>query len=226
MAWVAIGTAVVGGVASAYSANKASKASKGGGGGGGGGSSEPRRSVTSGGSSSTNYLDPRMEALIYGQGGIIPNASDWYKKNSSGMNEKMLTGMNNQWNQLGASKQGFDQMQNLGMGMMGGGVAGNPFTGGGGMQRQPMQQQPMYQQPTQNMAYAPANFTQSAAQPFTMPEQMQAPSIQGGAAGGGGGGGGEEELPWATIVPVTAPVGTGTKPKRPAPEAWDPYNYG
>lgn len=130
---------------------------------------------SSGGSHTQQMLDPRMEQAIYGAGGIMPNAAAWYAKNQSGLNDQMVTGMNNQWNQLGASAQGFNQMQNLGMGLIGGGAAGNPFTGGGGIAKQ-------------NLQYTPAQFGSGTTSPFTMPA-APTPSM-GGAYGGGGGGGG------------------------------------
>jgi hypothetical protein len=141
--------------------------------------SQTTNSSSSHGSSTQHKIDPRMEQAIYGAGGIMPNASAWYAQNQSGLNDKMVTGMNNQWNQLGASKQGFDQMQNLGMGLMGGGTAGNPFTGGGGIA-------------PQNLTYKPAEMSNSASpnSPFTMPVAAPAPSMSAGAPSGGGGGGG------------------------------------
>ena len=142
-------------------------------------------SNSSHGSSTQNRIDPRMEQAIYGAGGIMPNATAWYMKNQSGLNDKMVTGMNNQWNQLGASKQGFDQMQNLGMGLMSGGVAGNPFTGGGGIA-------------PQQMSYKPAEFGGSSVSGSGVSSPFAMPTTQGPAAamppsygGGGGGGGGE-----------------------------------
>lgn len=174
MTWVAIGTAVVGGVVS-YASRPDEPAS---GGSGGQAKNEAARSVTSGGSSSKSYIDPRMENMLYGQGGVIPNAQNWYQQNQSGLNDKMITGMNNQWNQLGASKQGFDQMQNMGMGLMGGGVAGNPFTGGGGMAKQDVQ----------NMMYKPAAQEASGGQnQFQMPAPYSAPTMAAQPSYGGGG---------------------------------------
>jgi hypothetical protein len=79
-----------------------------------------------------NTVDPRFAEYMYGQNGVLPSAQNWYSNNKTGLNSQMLTGMDNQWKQLGNSAQGFNQMQNLGMGLMGGGVASNPFTGGGG----------------------------------------------------------------------------------------------
>ena len=117
-----------------------------------------------------NKIDPRMDPYIYGDGGILPSASAWYSQNQTGLNPQMLAGLNNQWSQLGASKSGYDTMQNLGLSMMGGGVAGNPFSNGtmanGGTMPSAgagiPQGIPATQQP-----YHPAQF--NGAGPFTMP---------------------------------------------------------
>ena len=170
MTWVSLGVAAIGAVGGAMSKPS-----------GGGGSQQERpqtaTSTTSGGSSSQSYIDPRMENILFGTGGIIPSATDWYNQNSSGTNEQMITGMNNQWNQLGASRQGFNQMQNLGMGLMGGGVAGNPFTGGGGIAPQQVQ-------------YTPATFNAGTENPFTQREQKPMSVLPTASSGGGGGDGG------------------------------------
>lgn len=78
----------------------------------------------------SNQIDPRLEPYIYGANGVLPAAADWYSKNKTGMNSQMQQGSNNQASQLAASKPGFDQMQNLGLGLLSGGVAGNPFSQG------------------------------------------------------------------------------------------------
>ena len=154
--------------------------------------SQTTNSSSSHGSSTQNRIDPRMEQAIYGAGGIMPNASAWYAQNQSGLNDKMVTGMNNQWNQLGASTQGFNQMQNLGMGLMGGGSAGNPFTGGGGIA-------------PQQLSYKPADFSGGGgASTFATPT-AQAPAaamLPSYGGGGGGGGGGELTYPTAQAVPM------------------------
>lgn len=170
MTWVALGVAAIGAVGGAMSKPS-----------GGGGSQQERpqiaTSTTSGGSSSQSYIDPRMENILYGAGGIIPSATDWWNENSSGTNEQMITGMNNQWNQLGASRQGFNQMQNLGMGLMGGGSAGNPFTGNGGVAAQQVQ-------------YTPATFDAGTENPFVQREQKPMSVLPTASSGGGGGGDG------------------------------------
>jgi hypothetical protein len=131
---------------------------------GGGGSSQTQ--------ATQQTLDPRMESAIYGDGGLVKGAQDWYSQNKTGLNNQMLTGMNNQWNQHGASQQGFNQMQSAGMGLMGQSVAGNPFASGysggtnfgsGGLLANPQQ-------------YQPAQQASGGVNPFSMPVQAAAPT--------------------------------------------------
>ena len=131
-----------------------------------------------------NQIDPRLEPYIYGANGSLPAAQDWFSKNKSGMNSQMQQGLTNQASQYAASKPGFDQMQNLGLGLMGGGVAGNPFSQGysGGTNFAPMgrsntagQNQPQAQQTTQ--AYTPAVFDSApVTAPSSTPAATQAPA--------------------------------------------------
>ena len=79
---------------------------------------------------SQTTIDPRLSDAIYGANGSVPAAQDWYKQNKSGLNSQSMQGLNNQASQLAASKAGYDQMQNLGLGLLSGGVAGNPFSQG------------------------------------------------------------------------------------------------
>lgn len=138
-----------------------------------------------------NFIDPRFEPYIYGQGGVLGSAYDWYNQNRGGTNPQSLEGMNNQWAQLGASKQGFDAMQNLGMGMMGQGSTGNPFSGGyqgGGTF-------PTTGIAPQNLTYTPAQFGQggpfverqiapvAAPQNYYTPEGGGAPAAPSGFTG-------------------------------------------
>ena len=131
---------------------------------------------------SQNTIDPRLADAIYGSNGSVPAAQQWFSQNKSGMNSQMQQGLTNQASQYAASKPGFDQMQNLGLGLMGGGVAGNPFSQGysGGTNFAPQGRtnmagtnQPTAQQTTQ--AYTPAVFdsapiTQPAAQTNSTPQ--------------------------------------------------------
>ena len=129
-----------------------------------------------------NQIDPRLEPYIYGANGSLPAAQQWFTANKSGMNGQMQQGLTNQASQYAASKPGFDTMQNLGLGLMNSGVAGNPFSQGysGGTNFAPQGRtnmagtnQPTAQQTTQ--AYTPAVFdsapiTQPAAQTNSTPQ--------------------------------------------------------
>ena len=183
MTWVALGVAAVGAFGT-----YASKPS--GGGSGSGSQDQIATSTTSGGSSSQSYVDPRMENILYGTGGIIPQATDWYNQNSTGTNDQMITGMNNTWNQLGASGQGYNQMQNLGMQLMGGGAAGNPFTGTGGIAAQQVQ-------------YTPATFSAGTENPFVQKEQKPLSVLPQASSGGGGGGDGALDTAMKVIAAPT-----------------------
>ncbi len=117
-----------------------------------------------------NQIDPRLEPYIYGANGSLPAAQQWFSQNKSGMNSQMQQGLTNQASQYAASKPGFDQMQNLGLGLMGGGVAGNPFSQGysGGTNFAPMGRSNMagQNQPSSALgatqAYTPATFLGTA----------------------------------------------------------------
>lgn len=134
-------------------------------------------------STQTSQIDPRLADAIYGKGGSIPAAQEWFTKNRTGLNPQMQQGLGNQALQLASSKGGFDQMQNLGLGLMSGGVAGNPFSqgysggtnfGGSGPSNTAGGNQPIQQMP-QGMpqAYTPAIFDQQ--QPAASPAVPVAP---------------------------------------------------
>lgn len=128
----------------------------------------------------SNTIDPRLADAIYGSNGSVPAAQQWFSQNKSGMNSQMQQGLNNQASQYAASKPGFDTMQNLGLGLMNSGVAGNPFSQGysGGTNFAPQGRTNMAgtNQPTaQQTAYTPAVFdsapiTQPAAQTNSTPQ--------------------------------------------------------
>jgi len=134
-----------------------------------------------------NKIDPRLDSAIYGENGAIPAAQDWYAKNKSGMNNAMLTGMNNQMAQLEASRQGYNQMQNLGMGMMGAVVAGNPFAAGyqGGTNLTGSAGGNGGSVAPSHAVYAPAAAIAPAGNAFGTPAQLLAMSNAGGGWGGG-----------------------------------------
>lgn len=94
-------------------------------------------SSDSGGSSqtTTNEVDPRLAAYLYGEdgkGGLLSDVSKWYQANRSGLNPQMAQGLNTQWATLNdpATMGGYKQMSALGSGLMGAPVMGNPFSDG------------------------------------------------------------------------------------------------
>ena len=132
----------------------------------------------------TNTIDLRLADAIYGANGSVPAAQQWFSQNKSGMNSQMQQGLNNQASQYAASKPGYDTMQNLGLGLMNSGVAGNPFSQGysGGTNFAPQGRtnmagtnQPSAQQTTQ--AYTPAVFDSApVTAPSSTPAATQAPA--------------------------------------------------
>jgi len=116
----------------------------------GGGSSSKGQTTTQ-----TQSLDPRMQEYVYGgngKTGILPYASSLFAQQAAngGLNDMQRQGLNTQYNYLTspAFTQGYDQMRSLGSTLMGAGVAGNPFTGGGrsyGLMSAPQTPQVSYQ---------------------------------------------------------------------------------
>jgi len=91
------------------------------------------------GSSATQKqeLDPRMQSLLYGKDGgkgLLGSANDLFQQQSAngGLNQYQRAGLEGQRQFLTSDgySQGYDAMRDLGMGLLGGGVASNPFTSG------------------------------------------------------------------------------------------------
>lgn len=87
--------------------------------------------------SSTSQLDPRMQAYLYGTGvgdkdSLLGAAQDWWKNNKSGMNDDMTAGLGRLRDLYSSPQynQGYEQMRNMGQGLMNITPAGNPFTQG------------------------------------------------------------------------------------------------
>lgn len=150
----------------------------------------------------TKQLDPRLANYVFGSDGktgLLNDANSIYSQQmaTGGLNDiqRQGLGMQQQYLMSPQYQQGNQSLYNMGMSMMGGGIAGNPFTsgqrqmpggmqGGQGMQRQPMQRQPMQQnqmmpnlgmqQPSQGFQYQPVQMTPApdysvkppVAQPF------------------------------------------------------------
>lgn len=133
--------------------------------------------------STTQEVDPRLAKYLYGEegdGGLLSDVDKWYQANKSGLNDQMAQGLNTQWNVFNDPRTlgGYQQMTNLGSGLMGTPIVGNPFGDGrlslgggnlgmGSQQPQAPQQAPQsYGMPAsaqQPMPGAPGPF--SASQP-------------------------------------------------------------
>lgn len=116
-------------------------------------------------SQTSNKIDDRLAPYVYGKdgkGGLLNDVMSLYQQQArtGGLNEMQRAGMESQ-RQVYASPQytqGYDAMRSMGMGLLGGGVAQNPFTSGGmggGMGGQQMSQQPQVVRPNTNMQYQP-----------------------------------------------------------------------
>lgn len=81
----------------------------------------------------TNKLDPRMDALLYGDNGLMGMASELVKKPA--INDRMRQGMDSQANYLQSPlyQAIFNQILGQGSSLMGRGVAGNPYASRGSM---------------------------------------------------------------------------------------------
>jgi hypothetical protein len=85
-------------------------------------------------------IDPRMAQYLYGTGygdknSFLGAAQDWWKNNQSGMNANMQQGLDTLRNLYTSPSysQGYSQMRDVGQGLLGRPIAGNPFTQGGGL---------------------------------------------------------------------------------------------
>lgn len=144
-------------------------------------------------------LDPRMQGLLYGNGGndngLLNDVNDLRKRQlaQGGLNPYQTAGMEMQRQTFMSPQymQGYGQMRDMGSQLMGAGVAGNPFSGGGmrlgggmggGMQAS-MSAQPQQQPQMQPFQYQQNEATQGAGNPFmTPPPQAAIPPPQAPAA--------------------------------------------
>lgn len=119
-------------------------------------------------SQTSNKIDDRLAPYIYGKdgkGGLLSDVQRLYQQQmgQGGLNELQRAGMESQ-RQVYASPQytqGYDAMRSMGMGLLGGGVAQNPFTSGSGMPQGG--QQPQVVRPNTNMNYQPYTPQQTPA---------------------------------------------------------------
>jgi hypothetical protein len=116
MSWAAVAGAVVGAVGS--------MANSGSGG------------INSSSLTAQQMIDPRMADYLYGNGlgGLLGGVNNLYNLQNSqgGLNPMQTAGLEMQRQTLMSPgyTQGYDAMRSMGMGLMGQGAAGNPFSGG------------------------------------------------------------------------------------------------
>lgn len=86
----------------------------------------------------TQQIDPRMAQYLYGSGygdtnSMLGAAQQWFQNNRSGMNANMQQGLDTLKNLYTSPSysQGYSQMRDVGQGLLGRPIAGNPFTQGG-----------------------------------------------------------------------------------------------
>ena len=136
-------------------------------------------------------MDPRMDRYVYGadgQSGLLGNAWNLYQQQAQngGLNDLMRQGMNMQLQTLQSPQYaaGYEQMRNLGTSLMSGGVAGNPFTGGG-TKSAPSTYTPFQYQGIQNASLPTYNTSPQLVSPQT---QAALNTLTTGAGGSGGSG--------------------------------------
>lgn len=127
---------------------------------GGGGSSS---------SQTSNQIDPRLAKYVYGgdgQTGILPTIYGQFQKDyaQGGLNDLQRSGMESQRQVLSSPQysQGYDAMRSMGLGLMGGGIAQNPFTNASANRPSPSAGQAVVR-PTTNLQYTPYQPQQTAA---------------------------------------------------------------
>ena len=90
-------------------------------------------------STTQQIMDPRMQELLYGSGGLLGSAKDLYAANKSGVNANMQAGWDRQLSLLndpGVASQ-LSAMRDRGGLLSGGAVASNPFATGASIPRNP-----------------------------------------------------------------------------------------
>lgn len=111
-------------------------------------------------SQTSNKIDDRLAPYVYGKdgkGGLLGDVMGQYQQQfaQGGLNPMMRAGLEAQRQVLASPQytQGYDAMRSMGLGLMGAGVAQNPFTSGGmGGGQAPA---PSVVRPTTNTQYQP-----------------------------------------------------------------------
>lgn len=112
-------------------------------------------------SQTSNKIDDRLAPYVYGKdgkGGLLADVMGQYQQQfaQGGLNPMMRAGLESQRQVLASPQytQGYDAMRSMGLGLMGGGVAQNPFTSGGSVGGGATQN-PSVVRPTTNTQYQP-----------------------------------------------------------------------
>lgn len=112
-------------------------------------------------SQTANKIDDRLAPYVYGKdgkGGLLADVMGQYQQQfaQGGLNPMMRAGLESQRQVLASPQytQGYDAMRSMGLGLMGGGVAQNPFTSGGSVGGGATQS-PSVVRPTTNTQYQP-----------------------------------------------------------------------
>lgn len=113
-------------------------------------------------SQTSNKIDDRLAPYVYGKdgkGGLLADVNSLYQQQAAqgGLNGLQRAGLESQRQVLSSPQytQGYDAMRSMGLGLMGGGVAQNPFTSGGGVGGMSNQPTPSVVRPTTNTQYQP-----------------------------------------------------------------------
>jgi hypothetical protein len=120
-------------------------------------------------SSTSNKIDDRLAPYVYGKdgkGGLLGDIQGLYQQQfaQGGLNDLQRSGMEMQRQTLMSPQytQGYDAMRSMGMNLMGGGVAQNPFTNAAANRPMPSAGQAVAR-PNTNMQYQPFSYAQNGA---------------------------------------------------------------
>ena len=119
--------------------------------------------------SATKTIDPRLGRFVYGEdgkSGLLGDVQSLYRQQAGqgGLNDLQRSGMEMQRQTLMSPQytQGYDAMRSMGMNLMGGGIAQNPFTNAAANRPMPAQGQAVAR-PNTNMQYQPFSYAQNGA---------------------------------------------------------------
>ncbi|MEN9384618.1 MAG: hypothetical protein RL323_1761 [Pseudomonadota bacterium] len=117
----------------------------------------------------TKSMDPRMDRYVYGpdsQSGLLGGAWNLMQQQAGqgGLNDLQRQGLEMQRQYLMSPQysQDYETMRNMGAGLMGGGMAGNPFTNGS--------MGNLFSQPAQQTQQAPAPFAYTGLSNAQLPD--------------------------------------------------------